>query len=84
MGKVLSDRILVEPVAEDLSSSFQVVNTTRQKPSMGIVKQVGKDVQEVEEGDKIQFGVNAGSTINFEGKPMLIIREPEVDFNYGR
>lgn len=80
MGRVLSDRILVEP--KELKKEepvFYVHESKKSRPLTGEVHAIGPDVVGVNVGDMIQFGPSAGTPTLVEGKSWLILRLPEVD-----
>ncbi|GIQ67393.1 co-chaperone GroES [Xylanibacillus composti] len=88
MIKPLGDRVLIEPMEKEETTSSGIVlpDTAKEKPQEGKVVAVGsgalKDGErvplEVKEGDRIIFSKYAGTEVKYEGKEMLIMRESDI------
>ncbi|MHA0856512.1 co-chaperone GroES [Paenibacillus sp. CMAA1364] len=88
MIKPLGDRVLVEPIEQEQTTSFGIVlpDSSKEKPQEGKVIAVGsgavKDgarvALEVKEGDKVLFSKYAGTEIKYEGKEYLIMKESDI------
>ena len=88
MIKPLGDRVLVEPIEQEETTSFGIVlpDSAKEKPQEGKVIAVGngavKDgarvALEVKEGDKVLFSKYAGTEIKYEGKEYLIMKESDI------
>jgi chaperonin GroES len=88
MIKPLGDRVLVEPIEQEETTTFGIVipDSAKEKPQEGKVIAVGsgavKDgvrvALEVKEGDKVLFSKYAGTEIKHEGKEYLIMKESDI------
>jgi co-chaperonin GroES (HSP10) len=82
MKKVLKDRVLITPIDPNISESGLTLTATpgapKDKAERGIVFAIGKEVTEVEVGDKIFF--NRMNTKPYsEGKEeYLLLREDDI------
>jgi len=84
----IGDRILVEPIEEDLNKvgSLYVPDTAKERPQRGKVVAVGegrldgKDLvpMRVKVGDKVLFGKYAGTELKYDDKEYLILSEHDV------
>ena len=84
----IGDRILVEPIEEDLNKvgSLYVPDTAKERPQRGKVVAVGegrldgKDLvpMRVKVGDKVLFGKYAGTELKYDDKEYLILSENDV------
>ena len=78
-------RVLVERLEEEDTKKGGIIvpDTAKEKPQMGIVKNVAKvgkndDPLPVKKGDKILFGKYGGTEVEFEGKEYLILSEDDI------
>ncbi|GIP29569.1 10 kDa chaperonin [Paenibacillus sp. J23TS9] len=88
MIKPLGDRVLVEPIEQEETTSFGIVlpDSAKEKPQEGKIIAVGggavKDgvrvPLEVKEGDRVLFSKYAGTEIKYEGKEYLIMKESDI------
>ncbi|MCJ8014433.1 co-chaperone GroES [Paenibacillus sp. KQZ6P-2] len=88
MIKPLGDRVLVEPIQQEETTSFGIVlpDSAKEKPQEGKIIAVGggavKDgvrvPLEVKEGDRVLFSKYAGTEIKYEGKEYLIMKESDI------
>ncbi|MGQ8870956.1 co-chaperone GroES [Paenibacillus sp. TSA_86.1] len=88
MIRPLGERVLVEPLEQEQTTSFGIVlpDSAKEKPQEGRVIAVGagavKDgvhvALEVKEGDRVIFSKYAGTEIKFEGKEYLIMKESDI------
>ncbi|MWV44500.1 co-chaperone GroES [Paenibacillus sp. HJL G12] len=88
MIKPLGDRVLVEPIEQEETTSFGIVlpDSAKEKPQEGKIIAVGggavKDGArvplEVKEGDRVLFSKYAGTEIKYEGKEYLIMKESDI------
>jgi len=84
----IGDRILVEPIEEDLNKvgSLYVPDTAKERPQRGKVVAVGegrldgKDLvpMRVKVGDKVLFGKYAGTELKYDDKEYLILSEHDM------
>ncbi|CAJ1316251.1 co-chaperone GroES [Paenibacillus sp. PK4536] len=88
MIKPLGERVLVEAIEQEQTTSFGIVlpDSAKEKPQEGKIIAVGsgqlKDgvriPLEVKEGDRVLFSKYAGTEIKFEGKEYLIMKESDI------
>lgn len=88
MIKPLGDRVVIEAIAKEETTSSGIVlpDTAKEKPQEGKVVAVGagavKDGEriplELKEGDRVIFSKYAGTEVKFEGRELLIMRESDV------
>ena len=86
--KPIGDRVLVEPLEEEVSKvgSLYVPDTAKEKPQRGKIVAVGegrldgKDLipMRVKVGDKVLFGKYAGVELKYEDKDYLILNEHDI------
>ncbi len=86
--KPLGDRVLIEPMEEELQKqgSLFIPDTAKEKPQQGKVIAVGKGRYEdgklipldVQVGDMVLFGKYAGSEIKQDDREYLIVRENDI------
>jgi len=86
--KPLSDRLVVEPIQDDLSAGgIALPETAKDEPQRGIVIAAGPGMRDsngqriamdVSVGDKVLFARYGGSSLKHEGKTLLILREDEI------
>ena len=85
------DRIIVEPIEEkpkETASGLVIVQTGRKDPpSRGRIVSVGPGrrtdqgvtlTPTVKPGDEVLFGKFAGTQLEVEGKPVLLIRDADI------
>ncbi|MFP4975956.1 co-chaperone GroES [Paenibacillus sp. CN-4] len=88
MIKPLGERVLVEPLEQEETTSFGIVlpDSAKEKPQEGKVIAVGSGALkdgvrvplEVKEGDRVIFSKYAGTEIKYEGKEYLIMKESDI------
>ncbi|MCC3382010.1 co-chaperone GroES [Paenibacillus farraposensis] len=88
MIKPLGERVLVEAIEQEQTTSFGIVlpDSAKEKPQEGKVIAVGagalKDGAriplEVKEGDRVIFSKYAGTEIKYDGKEYLIMKESDI------
>ncbi|CAI6082167.1 10 kDa chaperonin [Paenibacillus sp. JJ-100] len=88
MIRPLGERVLVEPLEQEQTTSFGIVlpDSAKEKPQEGKIIAVGagtlKDgvrvALEVKEGDRVIFSKYAGTEIKYEGKEYLIMKESDI------
>ena len=87
--KPLADRVLVEPIEteETTSSGIVLPDTAKEKPQQGRVGAVGSGRlantgervhMSVQVGDVVLFAQYAGSEVKIDGKEYLIMNENEI------
>ncbi|AKG33541.1 MULTISPECIES: co-chaperone GroES [Paenibacillus] len=88
MIKPLGERVLVEPIEQEETTSFGIVlpDSAKEKPQEGKIVAVGSGALkdgvrvplEVKEGDRVIFSKYAGTEIKYEGKEYLIMKESDI------
>ncbi|WP_172199662.1 MULTISPECIES: co-chaperone GroES [Saccharibacillus] len=88
MIKPLGERVLVEPIQQEETTSFGIVlpDASKEKPQEGKVIAVGSGTLkdgvrtplEVKEGDVVLFSKYAGTEVKYEGKEYLIMKESDI------
>ena len=78
--KPLHDRIIVKPIpTESVTSSGLIIpDTAKEKPQKGTIYAVGSKVEICKENDTVLYGKYAGTDIELNGEPYLIMRESDV------
>lgn len=81
--KPMDDRVLVEPLEEETTTSGGIIipDSAKEKPIMGKVVAVGtdEDLQEkVKVGDKVLYAKYGGEEISVEGKDYKIIQRADI------
>ena len=76
----LADRLVAKPLeAEDKTASgFYVPESAKEKPQMGEVVAIGKDVKEVKVGDHVVYSQYKPDTVKVEGQELMIMKEEDV------
>ncbi len=80
MLKPLGDRLLVEyrTPEEKTAGGIYIPDSAKEKPQEGVVLAVGKDVEEVKEGDRVIFGKYSPDKITMDGVEYAVIKEDDV------
>ena len=87
--KPLSDRVVVEPAADEEKSSGGIIlpDTAQEKPQQGTVVATGPGKvsdtgtlveMSVKDGDKILYGKYSGTEVNVAGTDYIIMRESDI------
>ena len=76
----LADRLVAKPLeAQDKTSSgFYVPDSAKEKPQMGEVVAVGKEVKEVKVGDHIVYSQYKPDQVKVDGDELMILKEEDV------
>lgn len=76
----LADRLVATPLEaqEKTSTGFYVPDSAKEKPQVGEVIAVGKDVKEIKVGDQVVYSQYKPDTIKVDGKDTLIMKEEDV------
>lgn len=76
----LADRLVAKPLEaqEKTDSGFYVPETAKEKPQMGEVVAIGKEVKEVKVGDNIVYSQYKPDTIKVDGQELMIMKEEDV------
>ncbi|MDO7907240.1 co-chaperone GroES [Paenibacillus sp. JX-17] len=88
MIRPLGERVLVEAIEQEQTTSFGIVlpDSAKEKPQEGKIVAVGAGLLkdgariplEVKEGDRVIFSKYAGTEIKYEGKEYLIMKESDI------
>jgi len=87
--KPLADRVVVEPLEEDIQERGGIIipDTAKEKPQQGKVVAVGpgaladdgsRKPMEVKSGDRILYGKWTGSEVRIDDQDYLIMRESDI------
>ncbi len=87
--KPLADRVVVEPLEEDIQERRGIIipDTAKEKPQQGKVVAVGpgaladdgsRKPMEVKSGDRILYGKWTGSEVSIDDQDYLIMRESDI------
>ncbi len=76
----LADRVVAKAVEAETktSSGFYLTDSAKEKPQMGEVLAVGKEVKEVLVGDKIIYTKYGPNEIKVDGQDMLLLKEEDI------
>ena len=88
--KPLGDRLIVEVLEEDMTTTSGIVlpDTAKEKPQKGKVLAVGdgrvneetgkRTPLDVSEGDEVLYSKYGGTEIKVDGEDLLVLRESDV------
>jgi len=82
--KPLADRVLVEPVAaeETTSSGIIIPDTAKEKPQQGTIVAIGTGKKDepinVKVGDQVLYGKYSGTEVTIEDSEYLIMKESDI------
>jgi chaperonin GroES len=82
--KPLADRVLVEPLPAETTTSSGIIipDNAKEKPQKGKVVAVGTGTKDekmtVKSGDTVLYGKYAGSELKLQGQDYLIMRESDI------
>lgn len=82
--KPLADRVLVEPLPAETTTSSGIIipDNAKEKPQKGKVVAVGSGTKDekmtVKPGDTVLYGKYAGSELKLQGQDYLIMRESDI------
>lgn len=73
--KPLGKRVLVQrtEVEEKTASGIILVDSAKEKPNTAIVKAIGSEVTELNEGDTVVFEQFRGTELSLQGEDYLVI-----------
>jgi chaperonin GroES len=76
----LADRLVAKPLEaqEKTSSGFYVPDSAKEKPQMGEVVAIGKEVKEVKVGDHIVYSQYKPDQVKIDGDELMIMQEKDV------
>ncbi|HSX41072.1 MAG TPA: co-chaperone GroES [Candidatus Saccharimonadales bacterium] len=76
----LADRLVAKPLEAQAktSSGFYVPDAAKEKPQIGEVVAVGKDVKEIKVGDQIVYSQYKPDNVKVDGDEMMIMKEEDV------
>ncbi|MFI5240347.1 MAG: co-chaperone GroES [Candidatus Saccharimonadia bacterium] len=76
----LADRVVAKPIEAETktASGFYLTETAKEKPQIGEVLAVGKDVKEVSVGDKIVYTKYGPNEIKVDNQDMLLLKEEDI------
>ncbi len=76
----LADRLVAKPLEAQAktSSGFYVPESAKEKPQMGEVVAVGKEVNEIKVGDQIVYSQYKPDNVKVDGSELMIMKEEDV------
>jgi chaperonin GroES len=76
----LADRVVAKNVEAEAKSASGILlpESAKEKPQMGQVLAVGKEVKEVKEGDRILYSKYGPTEVKVEGEELLLLKEEDV------
>ena len=80
MIKMLSSRVLIEEVIEDIKSESGIIlgETKTSANRVGKVISIGNLVEEIKVNDKVMFDNHRVAPLDFDGKTYIIMEENNV------
>ncbi|MCI7411383.1 co-chaperone GroES [Helicobacter bilis] len=81
--KPLGKRVLVERIEEEkkTASGLIIPDNATEKPSIGVIKEVSKEVEkddEVKKGDKVLFGKYKGNEVKIDNKDFIVLESEDI------
>ncbi|RDU67690.1 co-chaperone GroES [Helicobacter didelphidarum] len=81
--KPLGKRVLIERVEEEKKTHSGIIipDNATEKPSIGIVKEIGKEVEkdgEIKKNDKVLFGKYKGNEVKIDGKDFVVLDSEDI------
>jgi chaperonin GroES len=76
----LADRLVAKPLEaqEKTTSGFYVPDSAKEKPQMGTVVAVGKEVKEIKVGDHVVYSQYKPDQVKIDGDELMIMKEEDV------
>jgi len=76
----LGMRVLIERVEEATTTASGIIipDNAKEKPSQGIVKAVGSDVEEVSVDDTVVFGKYSGNELTLDGTTYIVLELDDI------
>ncbi|NPA82225.1 MAG: co-chaperone GroES [Epsilonproteobacteria bacterium] len=79
----LGQRVLVQRVEEESTTPSGIIipDNAKEKPLIGEVKAISKEVEEdgdIKVGDKVVFAKYSGTDINLEGEEYLVLNTDDI------
>lgn len=79
----LYDNVLVRRIEEEtIKNGIHIPDSAKEKPAQGVVVTAGVGKKDeplrVKKGDKVLFGKYAGTEIQVNDEPLLILKEEEI------
>ena len=78
--KPLGKRVLVKRVEEESTTASGIIipDSAKEKPSEGIVKEIGNKVKDISKKDKVLFGQYGGTEVTVEGNKYLLLNQDDI------
>lgn len=81
--KPLGKRVLVERIEEEKKTNSGIIipDSATEKPSIGVVKEISKEVEksgEIKKGDKVLFGKYKGSEVKLDNKDFVVLEDEDI------
>lgn len=78
--KPLGDRVVAvrQEAKTQTASGIYLPDSSKEKPVLAVVKEVGSDVKNVKVGDKIVYKEYSTTDLKIDGVEYLIVREEDI------
>lgn len=78
--KPLADNVVIqqEEAETKTSSGLYLPDSAAEKPKMGKVLAIGKDIKEIKVGDKVVYKPYGVTEVSVDGKDVLLVKEEDV------
>lgn len=81
--KPLGKRVLVERIEEEkkTSSGLIIPDNATEKPSIGVIKELSKEVEkedELKKGDKVLFGKYKGNEVKIDNQDYIVLESEDI------
>ena len=75
----IKDRVLIKQAESTKQvSNFSIVSGKEKKPARGIVVAIGKDVEQCQIGDDIDYNEFSATEHEIEGEKYMLVRELDI------
>lgn len=74
--------ILPDELPEKTRGGLNIPRTAKEKPSLGVVIDIGPLCEEVKKGDRVQFVRKSSSIIQIDDKEYCFVHETKISFIY--
>ena len=75
----LFDRVIIEPIGEEVTSSGIIMPASREKLNEGIVVAIGSDAKGVEIGWRVIYPIWAANEISVRNKTLKLLKVDEIE-----
>lgn len=80
MLRPLGERVILKRTEAETKTVSGIVlpDSAKEKPEIGEVIEIGKEVKEIKKGDRVVFSKYSPTEIKLEGQEYLIVKEEDV------